>query len=205
MSKLFSLKAVLLSVAILLSAGCAGRNAAPNPLSALPALPVEGSAEVVFARAMSAHHNQAVEMSLNVRDRSSDAELRIVALDIILTQQNQIGQMTGWLSVWGLPFSAPPANSATPDMAGMNHGSGNMPMMGMATQKDVNALQTLPVADAENSFLTLMIVHHEGGVKMAQDVLAKTSRAEVLQLANAIVRSQQSEIETLKQMLARRK
>jgi uncharacterized protein (DUF305 family) len=199
MSKLFRLKAVLLAMALLLSVGCAGRNTAPS------ALPVEGSAEVVFARAMSTHHAQAVEMSLNVRDRSSDAELRIVALDIILTQQNQIGQMTGWLSVWGLPFSAPLAAAATPEMAGMNHGSGNTPMMGMATQKDVNALLALPVAEAERSFLALMIVHHEGGVKMAQEALTKATRPEVRSLAEAIVRSQQNEIETLQQMLAQRK
>jgi uncharacterized protein (DUF305 family) len=48
---------------------------------------------------------QAVEMALVLRDRTSDAELRQFALDILLTQQVPIGQMQGWLAMWGVPFS----------------------------------------------------------------------------------------------------
>src|SRR3712207_6318982 len=63
-------------------------------------LPAEGSPEVRFARDMMAHHEQAVEMALLIRERSADEELRQLALDIALTQQAQIGQMQGWLAVW---------------------------------------------------------------------------------------------------------
>lgn len=54
---------------------------------------------------MSDHHAQAVEMALLARDRTNDEELRRFALDIILTQQAQIGQMQGWLAVWERPLA----------------------------------------------------------------------------------------------------
>src|SRR5687768_5655812 len=58
--------------------------------------PSESSPEVTFARDMIAHHQQAVEMSLILRDRTTDEALGRFALDILLTQQGQAGQMQGW-------------------------------------------------------------------------------------------------------------
>ena len=155
--------------------------------------PTEGSPEATFARDMSAHHTQAIEMALAVRDRSTNAELRQFALDVILTQQAQIGQMQGWLAVWGLPLAGP-----QPPMAGQPT------MMGMATPEQVAALQTMPIDKAEVSYLQLMIRHHQGGVQMAQEALRQTNRPEVVRLASAIVQAQQSEIEYMQQLLAQR-
>jgi uncharacterized protein (DUF305 family) len=162
-------------------------------LGLVPRLPAEGSPEVTFARDMAAHHTQAVEMALILRDRSNDEELRRFALDILLTQQAQIGQMDGWLAAWGLPLSG-----LQPPMSGMGE------MMGMATRKQINELQTLAVSNAEVSFLQLMIRHHQGGVIMAQAALRQTNRPEVVRLATAIVAGQQSEIDYMTDLLARR-
>ena len=51
---------------------------------------------------MQTHHAQAVEMAFLVRDRTEDEEVRTVAYDIITSQQQQAGQMYGWLVQWGL-------------------------------------------------------------------------------------------------------
>ena len=59
-------------------------------------------ADAGFARDMQTHHAQAVEMAFLVRDRTDDAEVRTVAYDIITSQQQQAGQMYGWLVQWGL-------------------------------------------------------------------------------------------------------
>ncbi len=152
--------------------------------------PGEGSAEVIFARDMIAHHEQAVEMALHIRDRTADPTLRAFVDDIILTQQNQLGQMSGWLATWGRPFAG-----ADPVMLGMG------PMMGMADQADVNALSTLPLAEAEVRFLQLMGRHHEGGVMMAGDVLTKRPQAEVARLAEAMVRGQTAELDFMTTLL----
>lgn len=155
--------------------------------------PGAGSPEVDFARDMSAHHEQAVEMALIIRDRTSDEVLRTFADDIILTQQNQIGRMAGWLEVWGQPFAGP-----EPAMGGMGL------MMGMAPQAEVNALRELPIEQAEVRFLQLMTSHHEGGVLMAEEVLVTNPRPEVARLAESIVRGQQAEIGLMREMLALR-
>lgn len=198
MALLFKTSAITLFVTVLLGGLAAGCN---SPIVTSQAMPAEGSAEAKFARAMSTHHAQAVEMSLNLRDRTTNPELRTLMLDIILTQQNQIGQMTGWLNIWGLPFNAPSAAEHT------NHGTehASTHMLGMAAQHDVNSLKTLPISEAEVVFLKLMIVHHEGGIKMAEEAVASATRPEVRRLAEAIVRSQQNEIDFMQSLLAQRK
>ena len=65
----------------------------------LPHVPADNSAEAGFARDMTAHHEQAVEMALLIRDRSSDPIIRTMATDMVLTKTNQMGQMMGWLDV----------------------------------------------------------------------------------------------------------
>ena len=143
--------------------------------------PSDDSAEAGFSRAMADHHAQAVTMGDIIRDRTPDPVLKTTATDIVLTQQSQIGRMQGWLDVWGLPLT-----STDPPMAWMGHEG---PMPGMATRAEINSLSTLPVADAEIEFLRLMIAHHEGGIAMAEAILERTDRDEVVNLATAIAES----------------
>ncbi|MEV4919830.1 DUF305 domain-containing protein [Streptomyces tirandamycinicus] len=67
------------------------------------AAPAADSADAGFARDMAVHHQQAVEMSFIVRDRTGDEEVRRLAYDIANTQANQRGMLLGWLDLWGLP------------------------------------------------------------------------------------------------------
>jgi uncharacterized protein (DUF305 family) len=93
--------------------------------------PGDDSAEAGFARDMMVHHAQAVEMAGILRDKSVSPEMETLATDIALTQQAQIGQMQGWLAVWGLPMTG-----AEPPMAWMGHHTdGRMP--GMATPEEI--------------------------------------------------------------------
>jgi uncharacterized protein (DUF305 family) len=162
-------------------------------LSQHPTTPRENSPEVTFTRDMMTHHAQAVEMSNLIRDNSADDELRLFALDLVLTQQNQIGQMFGWLELWKLP-----QEGLQPPMQGMSE------MMGMASQQEVNELSTLSINEAEIKFLQLMIRHHEGGVFMAQDVLQTTEEPVVRRLAESIIASQTGEISYMESLLAKR-
>lgn len=162
--------------------------------------PGEGDPAVAFARDMTAHHRQAVELALILRDRSQDAELRQMLLDIILTQQAQIGQMQGWLQVWELPFSG----SRPPMSDHSSHGPDAPPNMGMAAPADVESLRTLPLAEAEIKFLRLMILHHQGGVYMSRIVLDQTKRPEVVLLAESIILSQEKEISYMQSLLQAR-
>ncbi len=160
--------------------------------------PGDDSAEAGFARDMMVHHAQAVEMAGIVSDKGISPEMETLATDIALTQQAQIGQMQGWLAVWGLPMTG-----AEPAMAWMGHPTkGRMP--GMATPEEIEALREAPPEEAEKRFLRLMIPHHQAAVPMAEAVLEETDRPEVRQLASAIAASQKAEIEVMRDLLAER-
>ncbi len=167
--------------------------------------PTDFGADAGFARDMQTHHAQAVEMAFLVRDRSSDAEVRTVAFDIITSQQQQAGQMFGWLVQWGLDQtgSRPPMAWAGGEHA-MAHAGPDGSMPGMATPGQLAELEASTGVEAERIFLRLMIDHHAGGVAMARAAVAQARTPEVLRLAGAIAAAQASEIALLEQMLAAR-
>ncbi|MCC7021607.1 MAG: DUF305 domain-containing protein [Thermomicrobiales bacterium] len=160
--------------------------------------PADDSVEAGFARDMVVHHDQAVTMALLIRDRTDDPALKSLATDILLTQQNQIGQMLGWLQVWGLPATGPDL-----PMAWMGHPvEGQMP--GMATPEQMTNLEQLRGEAADVAFLQMMIRHHEGGVPMAEMALEESDTPQVRDLAQAIVSTQQAEIGIMEGMLAQK-
>jgi uncharacterized protein (DUF305 family) len=178
----------LASVLVLLALGLSwylGRSSNSPPL--------EGSSDVTFARDMIAHHTQAVDMAIRVRDRSSDPTLKIFAIDVALGQTNQMGQMMAWLDLWNVS-----QNSLNAPM------NGNGLMMGMATQQDVNSISSLPMKDAEIKFLQLMIRHHQGGIFMAQDALDKAGSIQVRRVAQAVINGQKFDIDAMTSMLEKR-
>jgi uncharacterized protein (DUF305 family) len=160
--------------------------------------PGNDSAEAGFARDMIVHHGQAVQMAEIVRDRTNSAAIRLLASDISLTQQAQVGIMQGWLEVWGLPIPG-----SEPAMAWMGHPTDGL-MPGMATSDEIDRLGKLPPDKANVLFLRLMIAHHEAAIPMAQAVLKRTDEPEVRQLARAIIKSQKAEIENMKAMVDQR-
>ncbi len=157
--------------------------------------PGEASAEAGFARDMSEHHAQAVQMAEIMLRRTENEQIRVLATDILLAQQNQIGQMQGWLAVWDLP-----PTGTEPSMAWMGHPTEGL-MPGMATPEEITALETLPPDEADGQFLRLMIPHHQAAIPMSEAVLAETNRPEVEQLASAIAASQEVEIQAMQAML----
>jgi uncharacterized protein (DUF305 family) len=164
-------------------------------LCLLPSPPSEDSAEAGFARDMFVHHAQAVQMAEIVRDRTQSDAMRLLASDISLNQQAQIGIMQSWLQVWAwLPSGTEPA------MAWMGHPM-NGPMPGMASPQERDRLYDLPPNTADVLFLRLMIVHHQAAIPMAEAIVKRTDEPYVRQLAHSIVVSQRAEIENMKAMI----
>jgi len=155
--------------------------------------PGEDSPDAGFARDMMMHHAQAVDMATLLRDRTEDPEMRQLALDIMLTQQAQIGQMQGWLAVWQYPIASTDLSMSWMGMPG--------PMPGMATPEQLNQLRSLKGLEADGLFLQLMIPHHRGGVQMAEAALINAKASQVLILAQSILDAQTSEIELMQAML----
>ncbi|WP_374935484.1 DUF305 domain-containing protein [Streptomyces sp. SM13] len=185
-------------------------------------VPAASSADAGFARDMAVHHQQAVEMSFIVRDRTDDEDVRRLAYDIANTQANQRGMLLGWLDLWELPKVAP---GGEPPMAWMEHGDqhahgGHHPdgdgsgsgsgsgdgvlMPGMASRSELARLGRLDGKQAEVFFLQLMTDHHKGGVAMAEACASLCSVPAEQRLAQGMVEGQRSELGLMRDMLAER-
>jgi len=204
------LGAAALAVLGLLAGAALTRSATPA------AVPDDASVDAGFARDMQVHHGQAVEMSVLVRDRSDDPDVRGLALDILLTQQNQQGQMAGWLQTWGLgQSSAQPImgwmSTFGEGMDGMDMGEETtqpvptpenpMTTMGLATDVEMDALAAADSVTAERIYLQLMTDHHLGGVEMASAAAAAATQPQVRRLAEAMVAGQTAELALLEELL----
>jgi len=136
-----------------------------------------------FITQMIPHHEGAIAMAKVARERSKRTEVISLANGIIEAQQKEIDDMQSWYQSWY--GSVPPAG-----------GMGMMHMDSMSGDTDV--LATVPAAELDREFITQMIPHHEMAIVMAQMLAAGTSRDEMKQLADNIVTSQSSEIETMR-------
>ncbi|MFD7404177.1 DUF305 domain-containing protein [Streptomyces sp. NPDC059866] len=166
--------------------------------------PSRDSVDAGFARDMAVHHQQAVELSFIVRDRTDDEDVRRLAYDIINTQANQRGMLLGWLDAWDLPKS-----SQDPPMSWMGHGSmyeahdGSL-MPGMATNTQLDQLRQAKDEDAEILYLQLLTEHHKGGVAMSEAAAETAKIEDVRRLAQGMVEGQQAEMDLMADMLKAR-
>lgn len=163
--------------------------------------PGTASAAAGFARDMVVHHDQAVQMSLIAMRRAASPQVRQLATDVVLTQRGQSGTLLGWLDQWNLPYSD--SDQERMGWMGGDHAllaDGRMP--GMATTAEVQGLETLSGTAFDRAYLSLLHVHHAGGIPMAEEVLGRTDLGYVEALATSIRDSQRAELEVLEDLLA---
>ncbi len=196
--------AAALALALGVPALVAGGTSASGTSSL--SVPADDSPEAGFARDMATHHQQAVDLSFIVRDRTTDEPTRTLAFDIINTQANQRGMMMGWLDQWGLTQHSPAKPMAWMAMGGHGHGAdyqahdGSL-MPGMATTTQLAKLRSLSGREAEVFYLQLMLEHHKGGVEMAQGYVDMAHNESEKRLAQSMVIGQTSEIGLITDML----
>ncbi|MNC97483.1 hypothetical protein D3C83_151530 [compost metagenome] len=79
-----------------------------------------------------------------------------------------------------------------------------MTMMGMLTPEQMKTLDAAKGPAFDRMFLEMMILHHEGALKMVADLLAANGarEADVFSLATDIDIVQRAEIEAMREMLA---
>lgn len=128
--------------------------------------PLKGQAfDIAFAQRMIVHHGMAVDMAQYALKNARDARVKKNAQEVITVQNREIEQMKGWLNRW--KASVPKASPAT--MTAMKGG-------------------------ADRWFLTEMIPHHQGAIDMAKLARTRSQNKAVLNMAAAILKTQQAEI-----------
>lgn len=176
----------------LLLAGCGGSHDMDDMGMASPSGTSGASAaDAMFAQMMIPHHEQAVEMSTLAETRASSPEIKELAAEIKAAQQPEIDQMTAWLEEWGMPVMS------GMDAMGEHGGHG---MSGMLTDEQLQQLADAQGPEFDRLFAEFMILHHEGAIDMAEDVVdSKDPR--VAALAQAILTTQAEEIAQMRAFL----
>jgi uncharacterized protein (DUF305 family) len=149
-------------------------------------------ADVHFMQGMIAHHGQAIHMSRLAAERGANARLLRFATKIDQSQESEIQLMQDWLRENGQ--TAPAADSWRA-----------ISMPGMLTVDELAQLEKARGVEFEKLFLTLMIRHHEGALKMVADLVATPRAAQdisVAMFANDVEIVQTAEIGVMLQMLA---
>ena len=152
--------------------------------------------DITFMQDMIPHHNQAVQMAELVGDRTNRQELVDVAGRIDISQVDEIEFMQQWLRERGEGVPDPTAHDAM-------HTSHKM--AGMASPEQLADLAQAVGTAFDRMFLELMITHHEGAVKMVEELLEQPGSAYdpvLFEFTDDVTNDQNAEIERMSALLA---
>ena len=158
-------------------------------------------ADVEFMAGMIPHHAQAVLFAGWAGSHGARPEIRVLCERMVIGQRDEIAFMRTWLRDRG---QAVPDANATHHRMKMNGVEHDMLMPGMLSPAELAQLDKARGVEWDRLFLTFMIKHHEGALKMVEDLLASHGAAQdenVYLLAADIHADQEIEIERMQKML----
>jgi uncharacterized protein (DUF305 family) len=148
--------------------------------------------DVEFMQGMIAHHGQAVYMSRMAAAHHAESRVMKLAQKIDQSQVAEIRIMQEWLRRNG---------QVAPDSAAWR----TVSMPGMLTKAQLDSLDAATGTAFDHAYLTFMIQHHEGALKMVDDLFATPGAAQdvdVSVFANDVVTVQTAEINAMRRMLS---
>jgi uncharacterized protein (DUF305 family) len=138
----------------------------------------------LFIDMMVPHHEGALGMARIARQRADRPEIRQMADDTLRSQDAEISRMRQWRREWFGSDATPPMNlmpTIGGSMAGINHAGQTMDMA-----VDVDRLR-LASGPFDLAFIDAMIPHHQSAIEASRVALQQATRAEIKDLALAII------------------
>ena len=151
-------------------------------------------ADIKFMQDMIGHHAQAVDMVALVPSRSRSDDVRMLALRIDVSQQDEMKMMQGWLVARAQRLPDPKAH----------HMMGAALMPGMLTPEEMVRLAAAKGVEFDRLFLEGMIKHHAGAITMVQQLFATEGAGqtpEIFSYASDVDADQRMEIDRMGSML----
>lgn len=173
----------------------------PKPRPDLVRAPYS-SGDIDFMAGMIPHHAQAVLIAGWAASHGARADIRVLCERMVIGQRDEIATMRNWLRDRG---EAVPDANATHHRMRMNGVEHDMLMPGMLSPEQLAELDSATGAEWDRLFLTFMIRHHEGAIKMVDDLFASYGALQdddVYKLASDMYADQTTEIERMQKMLA---
>jgi uncharacterized protein (DUF305 family) len=201
----FFIVSFVLVLAGIATPGSAGQSAQSTDPPARPDLVRRpySEADVEFMAGMIPHHAQAVLIAGWAGSHGARPDIRVLCERMVIAQRDEIEWMRNWLRDRG--ENVPPAN-ATHHRMKMNGVEHDMLMPGMLSPEDLAQLDKARGPDWDRLFLTFMIRHHEGAIKMVEQLFASHGAMQdddVYHLAADMFADQTTEIDFMSKMLAR--
>ncbi|MGA8048468.1 MAG: DUF305 domain-containing protein [Dermatophilaceae bacterium] len=171
--------------AALVLAGCTGVGDRPQP-TRLTAAPPDAptltttrafsDADAEFVESMVRQHRRAIGLAALVPDRTDTPEVVALAEDITRARTAELDRLLDRLQEWGLPADATQPGP-TGDLLGAEG------------------------AEFDRLWLEEMLEHHEEGISLAEDVLARGSHRPTLTFAEALVAANRAQVSRIEAML----
>src|SRR5688500_14143517 len=147
-------------------AGVARQGPDPKPRPDLVREPYN-QADVEFMQGMIPHHAQAVVMAGMAKSHGARPDVLVLCERIVVAQRDETELMRNWLQVRGQTVPAADATHHKMKHGDMVH---DMLMPGMLSPEEMAALDKARGPEWDRLFLLGMIKHHEGAVKMVDDL-----------------------------------
>lgn len=146
--------------------------------------------DVGLMQDMGYHHDQAVQMALLLLDKDGiDPNLRSFAQEVVVGQRYEQGVFSATLDRFD--HSSDPGESV---MGWMGEPQPIETMPGMATEAEMDELAAATGKEAEALWIAMMSEHHLAGLHMADYAARHGQDPTTVNLANAIVKNQRSEV-----------
>ncbi len=173
--------------------GQAGRTLSEEEVAQISP-PKFTAADTLFIQGMIPHHEQALAMTALVSGRTDNPDIALLAKRIDVSQHDEIALMQRWLEERKVPTTGPNAGHA-----------GHELMPGMLTEEQFAQLRKARDAEFDRLFLTFMVRHHEGAIKMVNDLYESGGGHEPAtdQLAREFNADQSIEIQRMQELLAK--
>ncbi len=149
--------------------------------------------DVKFISGMITHHAQAIAMVNLLKSRTDSESMRMMALRIEVSQNDEIAWMRRWLDERKQPQPSEHAH----------HMPGGM-MPGMLTDADMAKLAAATGPIFDRLFLEGMIKHHMGAIIMVEELFkspGSAQQADMFDFASHVDSDQRMEISRMAQML----
>jgi uncharacterized protein (DUF305 family) len=158
-------------------------------MNKMEAMTITGDFDLDFANMMIEHHQGAVDMSNIELSKGSDEKMKSMAQNIITKQTEDIAKLREFVQSY--------------KPSGMKHGEGELKKM-LADMK--SAMQGMQMTgNTDKDFASMMISHHEKGMKMSKAELSNGMSQELKNMAKKGISHETKEIEEFKVWLAANK
>ncbi|HEU4705477.1 MAG TPA: DUF305 domain-containing protein, partial [Sphingomicrobium sp.] len=155
--------------------------------------------DVRFMQDMIVHHRQAIAMAALVKGRTNRQAIIDVARRIDASQADEMGFMRGWLRERRQAERAPAAPAAHAMHSAGPEGAVHA-VPGMATGEQMAELAAAKGTAFDRLFIERMIHHHEGAVKMAEELIKRPGSAYdpvLFDFVNEVINDQKAEIKRM--------